>query len=533
MRRLLATLFLVAACAAAAVLSAAGADDTSNLKSYDVVLDNSFGLVEGGDLKIGGVKAGQTTSFRLTDTEPYRTIVTAEVSEPGFDSLRTDAECEVRAQSLIGEYYVDCDLGEAPEELPDGGTVPVEQTASTIPPDLINDVMRRPYRERFRLILTELGTGLAGRPEDLNEVIRRAHPGLRELTETLAILRSQNRIISDFIRDADAVSAAVEPFKEDVARWAREAEDTAVIQASRSEELGRYWNRLPDFLAELRPTLGQLERTADDQIPTLRRLEIAAPDLERFLISAQPFARETRGSISALGDTAAAGSDAIDESREEIKELRRLAKLAPELGRPLRQFLQAIDDRRRSTENDPAAATLAPPAPDKTAYKAGQGFTGMEALWNYFHFQTLAINPFDELGHLLRIVTVAGGPCAPYSAAPTPQEIKECNSWTGPNQPGVTTPDTTGAVAAEEAAQRRNPPSREELTRQRGAGEPEAPPTPGQPDISKPQVELPSELKGLLERLDKPLGDAPPVPESLPGADDRNATDILDYLLSP
>ena len=203
MRRVLGFLLVAGVCGAAFVLAAAAGDGVRTLKSYDIVVDNAFGLVEGGDLKIGGVKAGQTTGFRLTKSEPYRTIVTAEVSEPGFASLRTDAECEVRAQSLIGEYFVDCDLGEAKTELKDGGQVPVENTASTIPPDLINNVMRRPYRERFRLILSELGTGLAGRPEDLNEVIRRAHPSLRELTETLAILRRQNTIISDFIRDAD------------------------------------------------------------------------------------------------------------------------------------------------------------------------------------------------------------------------------------------------------------------------------------------------------------------------------------------
>ncbi len=230
-------------CAAAFVLAAPMAAASSALKTYEIEVDNAFGLVEGGDLKIGGVKAGQTTGFRLTKTEPYRTIVTAEVTEPGFDSLRTDAAATCAQQSLIGEYFVDCDLGEDRTELTDGGTVPVEHTASTIPPDLINNVMRRPYRERFRLILSELGTGLAGRPEDLNEVIRRAHPALRELTETLAILRRQNTIIADFIRDADTVSAAVEPFKEDVASWANESEDVASIQATRSEELGRYYEQ--------------------------------------------------------------------------------------------------------------------------------------------------------------------------------------------------------------------------------------------------------------------------------------------------
>ena len=155
------------------------------LKTYEIELDNAFGLVEGGDLKIGGVKAGQTTGFEITRKQPYRTIVTAEITEPGFDSLRTDGRCDVRQQSLIGEYFIDCDLGTDREEVPDGGRIPVSRTSSTIPPDLINTVMRRPQRERFRLILNELGTGLAGRPEELNRVIRRAHPALRELSQTL------------------------------------------------------------------------------------------------------------------------------------------------------------------------------------------------------------------------------------------------------------------------------------------------------------------------------------------------------------
>jgi ABC-type transporter Mla subunit MlaD len=538
MRRLLTALVVLGSLVAAVAMSAASGGGKPSLKSYEIVFDNAFGLVEGGVLKIGGVEAGTTDSFRLTRSQPYRTIVTASVKEPGFDSLRADATCDVRQQSLIGEYFVDCDLGESKDVLPDGGRIPVEQTSSTIPPDLINNVMRRPYRERFRLILSELGTGLAGRPEELNDVIRRAHPALRELTETIAILREQNKVMRDFFRDADTVSAAVEPFKEDVARWARESADTAEIQASRSEQLGRYWSRLPDFLAELRPTMAELERTATAQIPTLRRLERAAPDLERFLRATEPFARNTRNALDPLSEMTTAGRAAISESSQEIRQLNRLASFAPRLGKPLRQFLQAIDDRRRSIEKDPGAKPLAPPAPDKTAYRDGQGYTGMEAFMNYLYFQTLAINPVDELGHILRIVLFAGGPCAPYSANPTAQEIKECASWLGPNQPGLTTPDPDpSAIAARRAADRNATP--EELERQRGAGEPEAPPTPGQRDLSQPQIVLPPEVERMLDDLrggpqqKRPqLPDLPRVP-GVPGGNGSSDTGLLDFLLGP
>jgi ABC-type transporter Mla subunit MlaD len=559
-RRLLSALAVAAAVAGALALS--GAKDTSGaLATYQIEFDNGFGLVEGGDLKIGGVRAGRTTGFRLTERGPYRVIVTAEVSEPGFERLRRDAECAVRQQSLIGEYFVDCDLGskEAPR-LEDGGRVPVEQTSSTIPPDLINTVMRRPYRERFRLIISELGTGLAGRPEELNEVIRRAHPALRETTETLAVLRDQNTYIRDFIADADRVSAAVEPVKEDVAKWAEEAADTAGIQASRSERLARYWNRLPDFLAELEPTMAELGRTADRQIPTLRKLGGAAPELRRFLVEAQPFARASRESIDDLGGAADAGREAVRESKEEIAELSELSGEAPRLAKPLRQFLQTIDDRGRSTDDDPLASELAPPAADKTAYRPGQGFTGMESFWNYIYWQTLGINAHDEFGHLLRIVAFTGGPCSPYSANPTAAVVKQCASWLGPTQPGVLgQPDPTESAEPAAAqpptarseprgeAKQPGPPSGD--GGHRGAGEPEAPPLPGRPDPSRPQVVVPQELRELLDRLRRPLpraeGPRPPelpaptlpqppaAPPAVPVAPPELSDDLLDYLLGP
>jgi ABC-type transporter Mla subunit MlaD len=454
MRRI-AVILVVLATAAGAVVAGGATSTKSEGKRYRIVVDNAFGLTEGGEVKIGGVTAGVMRDFELDNPglengEPVRVAVLIEVTTSGFDSLRSDATCAVRQQSLIGEYFLDCQIGKDGEELPDGGEVPVEQTASTIPLDLIQSVQRRPFRERFRLIISELGAGLAGRPAELNEVIRRAHPALRETTQTLEILARQNQTIKEFITDADRLSHTVAPRRQNLVRWAKEASETATVQASRREDLARNWNRLPVFLEELRPTMQKLQLTADEQIPLLERVRTAAPRLESFLAALGPFAEASRGSIRALGDASAVGRRAIVESGEEIDMLRDLARYAPRLGRPLRQFLQAIDDRSRSTEEDPLAAELAPPAPDKTAYKQGQGFTGMESLWNYVYYQALATNAFDEISHVLRIVAVQS-PCAPYNPNPNEKQVEQCSAWLGPNQPGVNRPDPTDGPALQSA----------------------------------------------------------------------------------
>ena len=554
MKRAASILVVLGAVVAAVVLTGAG--EKSGGKTYRIVFDNAFGLVEGGDMRIGAVKAGVVKTFKLTDTEPYRVEVEVEVTEPGFDSLREDAECRIRNQSLIGEYYVDCELGTSKQELPEGGVVRVENTQSAIPPDLIANVMRRPYRERFRLLLSELGVGLAGRPEDLNEVIRRAHPALREVTETLQILERQNETIRDFIQDADTVSAAVEPKKENLSRWAQEAMETAEIQASRADRLQAQWNKLPRFLGELRPTLAQLDATASEQIPFLRRMRAAAPDFYRLLKALEPFSNASRGSTRALGEAAVVGRKALIESAEEIAELRELSEDAPRLGKPLRQFLQTLDDRKRSVDNDPVHKAIAPPAPDKTAAQDGEGFTGMEALANYIYWQSLGINGFDQVSHYLRIVIFIND-CSGYQNNPTPTLIKQCSTGVGPYQPCLLKGEEKVPGMAEgperlihngkdlcslealegkgagvgSSAQTANADDPGDLGRVRDRGQPEAPPLPGQPDISKPQITLPPQIQELLEGLtDTPT--VPKAPEQLPK--DAPAPDtLLDYLLAP
>jgi virulence factor Mce-like protein len=528
-RRFAGIALTVALVAAAAMLTAAGGKGPKG-KTYRIAFDDAFGLVDGGDVKIGGVRAGKISGFDLTRGDAPKVEVTVAVTEPGFASLRKDAKCAVRQQSLIGEYFVDCELGsKSAPELPDGGRVPVGQTSSTIPPDLINAVMRRPYRERFRLIVSELGAGLAGRPGELNEVIRRAHPGLRETTETLKILARQNRVITDFIEKADTVSRAVHPKRDQVARWAREAENTASIQASRADGLGRYWNKLPTFLGELEPTMAQLERTADRQIPLLRRLRTAAPALDRFLAELAPFSEASRGSIRALGDTAATGREAVRDSKEEVTQLRALSTNAPRMAKPLRQFLQTIDDRGRSVDDDPLAAKTSPPAPDKVAFNKGQGFTGMEALINYLYYQTLAINGFDQVSHVLRIALLNSATCGPYEVDPTKSEQEQCSAWLGPYQPGITHPDPTDESKPAAAKREREAKARRDRGEPPLPGDPELPPLPGKPDLSVPNITLPPAVQELLNVLPKLPAALPDAPKPKGPAGDK----LLDFLLAP
>ena len=176
MRRIALMLMLLVA-GSAGVVATAGADDT---QTYQAELFNAFGLVEGSELRIAGVTGGTVTDLDIT---PEKTaLVTFEV-EPEFPELKADASCSSEPQSLIAEYFLDCQPGLAEEGLE--GPIPAAKNQTTVQTDLVQNTLREPYKRRFQLILNEFGTALAGNPENLNAAIRAGAPALRELRKVL------------------------------------------------------------------------------------------------------------------------------------------------------------------------------------------------------------------------------------------------------------------------------------------------------------------------------------------------------------
>ena len=130
----------------------------------------------------------------------------------------------------------------------------------------------------------------------------------------------------------------------------------------------------------------------------------------------------------------------------------------------------------------------------------------MEALWNYFYWQTLSINMLDDTSHMLRASLTAAPDCINFRNTPPKTEadrttFERCNAYLGPNQPGIISFDPLDDGKNPQAAALRRERRAGGQSEQRGEGQPEAGPLPGQPDLSRPQVTLPPELEELLDSL--------------------------------
>ena len=473
MKRILLTALVLGAAGVVAVLaSGAGGGDKS--PRYWVELDNAFGLIPGADFKVAGVRAGKIKNLKL-DKRNHKALVQFQVAQQSsFTRLRTDTTCETRPQSLIGEYFLDCNPGTARTFLKPGRTIPVSQTYSTIPPDLVNNILRLPQRERLRIILNEFGTTLAGRGADLNDAIRRGVPALRETDRLLAILANENQTIANLTKNADQVVTDLANNGANVQRWVTAAKNTAAASAARNVALAQTWHKLPFFLEQLQPTMVELGRASDAQTPALQDLNASAGQLTRFFRDLGPFSNASRPSFRSLGDASVVGRPALLAARPTVARLRAFSAHAPELGKNLAIVLSDLYNRNRAVERDSRSPT-------------GRGWNGFEALLGYVFWQSQAINIFDRNGYILK-VAIQDNECGSYYNAQTlkaqeqkqPGFTKKCSAALGPTQPGINAPDpsTEFNKSANQASARNQQSSQNATTlqaAQRAAGPAPAP----------------------------------------------------------
>jgi ABC-type transporter Mla subunit MlaD len=401
MKRLAALAAVLAAAAAFAFASAGAGGEAPYL--VRAIFDNAGFLVPGEDVKVAGVKVGRVDSLDVTPD--FKAAVVLRIDDPAYRDFRRDATCIIRPQSLIGEKFVECEptqkravgtepppslrkLGRGPGE--GQYFLPVQNTEQSVDLDLINNTLRLPYRERLSLILNELGATVAGRGEDVREVIRRANPALKEIDRVLAVLASQNKALQDLARDGDTILQPLARERRHISGALASSAEVAQATAERRADFQQDIQKFPEFLRQLRPTMTRLGALSDEMTPVLADLHDAAPDINRMIIQLGPFSQAALPAVDSLGETAKIGTPAITAARPVIRDLRDLGKAAKPVALTARQLLESF-----------------------------QKTQGIERAMDYLFYQVAAINGFDAFGHYLRAGLIVNT-CSTYSIRPLP-----------------------------------------------------------------------------------------------------------------
>jgi phospholipid/cholesterol/gamma-HCH transport system substrate-binding protein len=427
--RLLAVCLLGIAVVAIAVLGV-GAKSGDGAYRVRAIFDSASFIVPGEDVKVAGVKVGAVDSLDVTPQ--HKAVIVLRIDDPAFRDFKQDASCTIRLQSLIGEKFVACE----PTQPRDANTepapplhkltggpgkgqyyLPVTNTSSPVDVDLLGDIMRVPERQRFSIILNELGVGLAGNGEELRAVIRRADPGLQQFDRVLAILASQNKVLANLATESDAALAPLARNASRISDFINTSGQTAQATAERGDAFEQNFAKLPAFLAQLTPTSKRLGEFAAAGEPVFANLRQAAPSVNKIFEQLGPFATASIPTFRTLGRLSDIGTQALQRSQPVINDLSQFGKQ----GRPL-------------------AANLA------NALGSLQKQNGIQRLLDVILFTNGTTNGFDSVSHFLRTFLVLPTACITYATA---QSANSCPATF--NQQGSAAP-ASAAQAPSSAA---------------------------------------------------------------------------------
>jgi phospholipid/cholesterol/gamma-HCH transport system substrate-binding protein len=428
MRKALIAGTVVAVIVAAIVLLSSRSNDA---EGYVVraVFDNGAFMVKGEEVRVAGANVGTIESVGVTmpgeyatyengkpKPEPGKAVLVMKIEKPGFQDFRADASCLIRPQSLIGEKFVDCrptlprsaGSREAPplEKIPDGQPgageylLPVENNSTSVDPDLINNIQSLPYAQRFRLILNELGAGLAGRGEDLEEVIKRANPILRETDRLFGILANDRDRLAQLASDSEQILVPLARERAHVAGFFSNAGAAGEASAEKGEELEESLRKLPAFLREFRLTMGSLQGFSDAATPVFADFGKAAPAFTEATQDLAPFSKASTVALKSLGDTGEVVGPLLREADPVVIKSRDLARSGASPTTKLAKFLVSTE------ENE-----------------------GWDGLVDLIYNSAGTVNEFDQYGHFGRSLAALTN-CIDYVVEPQ----SECNAnFNGPH----------------------------------------------------------------------------------------------------
>lgn len=400
MKRLVGALLLVAAVVLVVLLVSGGGSNNGYV--VRAIFDNGAYMVAGEQVRVAGANVGEIKAVGVTMpgdvvaykdgepvTKPGKAFMEMEITDPSFQDFREDATCQIRPQSLIGEKFVDCrpTLPRAPgsepppplQEIPDGEEgagqylLPLGSNGTSVDPDLINNIQTLPYAQRFRLIFNELGAGFAGRGADLEVLVKRANPVLRDVDKLFGILSDQREELAQLASDSDAILGPLARERRSVAGFISNAGAAAEASSERGEQLEAALQKFPTFLREFRTTMTRLEGFSEAATPVMEDLGTAAPSLTDATRTLTPFSEATTVALKSLGEAGEASGPIFAEADPVVRKATELAKSGVV---PTRELAGLTTSLRKS-----------------------EGWSHLNEL---IYNTSLALNGFDQYGHFGR-----------------------------------------------------------------------------------------------------------------------------------
>ncbi len=307
---------------------------------FEAVFPEATQLAAEADVQVAGVPIGKVRRKYQDKDRPNFTIAVIEI-EPRYAPISDDARAVLRQKTVLGETYVDMQLGtRTAAKVPEGGRLDPKQIASTTQLDELLGTFDPMTRAAFRTWQRELGAGVQKRGQDLNDALGSLPGFVSEGSDLFSVLDEQRTSLRGLVRNTGVVFQALSKREGQLQALIRNSDTVFTAIQRQRESWAQTWNIMPTFLDESKATFERLERFSKDTEPLLVDLEPAIRDLGPTLESVGDFAPDLRRLFVRLDPLITASQKSLPATTEIFDGARPLLK---ELGPWLSQLNPIVD----------------------------------------------------------------------------------------------------------------------------------------------------------------------------------------------
>jgi virulence factor Mce-like protein len=263
------------------------------------------------EVRIGGKRVGLVTSMVAEPTRSGKPVAVLSLKlDKTASPLPVDTFVRVRPKSVIGLKYLELEPGHSRKKIPPNGTIPARNQRPEVD---LNDALNAfdaSTRKHIQDVTVDLGDGLAGRGESLNQAIRAFDPLLLHLTPVMRNIAAPQTDLEGFFRGVNSAADAVAPVAPQLIGLFDNAATTLHAIAREDASFGRLIQDAPvteqvatESLARVTPVLVSATRLVDDLRPGVAVLPTASRRLAATFQAGTPVLKRADGLADRLAAT--------------------------------------------------------------------------------------------------------------------------------------------------------------------------------------------------------------------------------------
>lgn len=271
-----------------------------------------------------GVRIGEVSESTVTeDGAVVRIRLDGEVS------VYRDARLAVENTSALGRKTIELDAGTPASGNLGEGVIPSTQTTDSVALDDALAAFDKQTRARLRSTLVETGAGVAGRGEDLNELLSNAPELLDDASVLTSSLAKPGTDLDGLLIEAGSLSGRFEGRTDDIESLVVDLDRTlAALNVDQTVPVTETIERAPEALDNAREAMDRLRTPLTDVETTMTRLD---GGIDGLVAAEQPLRQFLRDSLVPLDRVPGVSEKAVPAVKELTEGLRDLRPVVRQL----------------------------------------------------------------------------------------------------------------------------------------------------------------------------------------------------------